>query len=71
MGSQWSAAQYKMLKFEATTLAGAEFAVRSGPAMLKCYMTLDACHLHSTISFFFIFQEMKEMSHVNYDVLTI
>ncbi len=70
-GSQSSAAQHKMLKSEAATLAGAEFTVRSGPAMLKCYPTLEACHLRSAISLcFFIFQEIKEMSHVNCDVLT-
>lgn len=69
MGSQWSAAQYKMLKCEATTQTGADCTVRSQPAMLKCYMTLNARHLRPTITFF-IFQEINQMSHMNCDVLT-
>lgn len=52
MGSQWSAVRYKVLKFEATTLAGAEFTVRSGLCDASCCTTLRAaCHLRSAISF--------------------
>lgn len=50
MGSQWSEVQDKMLKFDTSTLARAEFAVSSGLGMLQRCISLHACH---SIFYFF------------------
>lgn len=68
MGSHWSEVQNKMLKFDTSTLARVEFAVRSGLGMLQRCISLHACHLHSV--FYFFSHKIREMSHMNCGVLT-